>query len=102
MEYLFVGEKKVGVLRDDKIFVARKNEAKHFFKKFEGYGFSFSILDKLKKKDCRGIVMIVKKKNGDEEAYFSSIDEFFEKGIPFKHDEFDFQRILPLKFWKKI
>jgi len=54
---MYVGDKKVGYIDvNEKTYVTRRNPARHFFRKFNGYAISYNIL-----KTCRdkGVTCVI-------------------------------------------
>lgn len=86
--------KVVGILREDKTYISRRNE-KHYFRKFQGFGISYSVIEKLLNMRCSKVIIIYEK-NNKEEKYETSLFNFINYGETWKDLEGDFQKILPL------
>lgn len=89
----FMG-KVVGQWREhDRVYIAHRRE-EHIFRKYNGLGLSFGIIDQLKHLRCRRIILLLEKNNGTTLKFEATPDLFLQKGTIHKDGEFDFQRIL--------
>ncbi|RLE44049.1 hypothetical protein DRJ19_01350 [Candidatus Woesearchaeota archaeon] len=101
MEFLHIHRKFAGVLKNNKDFVCHRHD-RHLFKKFNGFGLSVSLLEELKKRNCKRVILIWHKSDGTEEALVTTPEMFFIKGKVWRNEDVDYQRILPLKEWRKL
>ena len=92
--------KIIGTLNDG-VFRTHRDK-RHFFVKFKGFGLSSSIIDELKRRNCRSVLLIYTKSDNSESLYLAPLMRFYEKGEIWKDGEDDWQRILPLTEWVKI
>jgi len=84
--------KDVGVLRDDGVFVGHRYE-RHVFRKFDGLGVSFDVLDVLRQFGCRSIVLLLHLDCGVKK-YVASPEKFLREGVVWKDGVGDYQRVL--------
>lgn len=97
--YIMKG-KMVGTLKDDRVYITHRNK-NHFFRIYQGFGMSSSILEDLHKLNCRKIVIIYDRVDETQEIYESTPEQFIEEGIIWKDLDLDFQKILPISKLRK-
>lgn len=90
----------IGMIRTDRVYITFRNKD-HWFKKYNGFGISFSVLDELKNYDVVLIKIIYTKQDNTQEVYITELNKFFEEGLVYC-DNGDFQRILNIKHFKKV
>lgn len=94
-------DKVVGVLRPDRVFITYRTDL-HFFRKYNGFGLSYSVLKKILDLNCRKVIILWEKDNGTTEKLQTYPKRFIEEGELWKDGERDYQRILPIhKLQKK-
>ena len=98
---IYVGEKFVGLIKTDRTYVTIRNK-NHFFRKYNGFGISSSVLSELRRYDVKLIKIIYNKIDGTDELYIVTIDDFYNNSLYYKDKGLDYQRILPLNKFKKI
>lgn len=94
-EPIFFHGKKVGEIRNG-VYVSYRSKST-FFKMHNGFGLSQDIIDELKDKRIRHILLVY-----DTELYYSSLENFTNLGIIYKDYSTgteDKQIILALKNW---
>lgn len=99
---------KVGIIKQTekgKIYISRRNFSLHYFRKFDGYGISRPILDTLKRRGVKKVIIIEKRKGG-EFLLASDLDDWFELGMPFNYKfpdgTIDPQLVLPRVYMEII
>ena len=79
---LKIGNTVVGEIRENTYITYRKPE--HFFKLFQGFGISTSVLEELICQDISDIVIVYL---GEENRRFKScVRDFYKKGNVYTHD----------------
>lgn len=99
-EYIEVNGKIVGYIDGDSYFTRRFSK-KHFFRKQQGYPISVAVLSKLKNNGVKYIVIIEINKKLHETWYRCFVSDF-DNIVPFKEEEYDLQKCIPLRRWEKI
>lgn len=88
--------KTAGHLRADGTFIAYREE-QHVFRKFDGVGLSYKVLEKLRRAKCREIKFVIYRKGGKLERYTTTVNQMLKDGVPYTDRECDCQRILPFR-----
>ncbi|MFW5852807.1 MAG: hypothetical protein ACOCUR_02150 [Nanoarchaeota archaeon] len=92
--------KIVGKINEKNEFVSvRRSE--HFFRKFNGFGISFLVIERLKAKNVEVVKIIFQKKDGTAELYETELDSFLSKGKFYRDLEGDYQKILAINHFNK-
>jgi len=83
-------------------YITKRNKFIHYFKMFNGYAISLSILNFLKMRNVKRIVIIERKNDGSERLLKSELKTWFDKGMSYKFTfpdgAFDFQLVLPVMY----
>lgn len=90
-----------GKIFKDKYFVKNVN-AKHFFKKYQGFGISARVLSELKEKGVTFVIHIYTKVSGDKEHWLATIDRFKESNLTHLFNDIDLQKFVAIKEMTKI
>ena len=93
--------KVVGIIKKNRTYVSHRNK-NHWFRKFNGFGMSASVLKELRQHDVETIKVIYTKVDDTQEIWMAKVNDFYEKGVIWKDIEFDYQRVLNQKYWKVI
>jgi len=97
---VIVRGKVVGTIRRDRVYVSHRNK-NHYFKIFNGFGVSASVLDELRKYDVKKVIVIYTKVDGSQELWIANTNDFYEYGKIYKDVGNDYQRILNQEYWRK-
>jgi hypothetical protein len=89
--------KVIGHIRSDHVFITRRTQ-EHYFVKYRGFGLSSSVIEHLKKREVRKIVLLYQRADGGEELHQTFPNKFYDLGHVWNNDG-DYQRILPLEHW---
>lgn len=92
--------KLIGTLKKDGVYVSFRTP-EHYFRKYNGFGISTSILINLKRAGCKKILIIYQETPETQIKYSTYPNRFLEKGIIYKDGKRDYQRILPLTYFNK-
>ncbi len=93
--------KVVGIIKRNRTYVSHRNK-NHWFRKFNGFGMSGTILTELRKHDVDIIKIIYTKVDGTQEVWKTTVANFYENGVYWKDLEMDYQKILNQKYWKVV
>lgn len=96
-----MNKKLLGVVRKDKTFMVFREEKKHFFRLFDGWGMNEELLKEL---NDAGMLKIEIHCSDTKNIYITDMASFFNHGIPYKNPkkEKDSQMILPKSFFVKF
>ena len=93
--------KVVGIIKMDRTYISHRNKT-HWFRKFNGFGMSATILKELRDYDVETIKVIYTKVDGTQEVWIATVNDFYEHGSIWKDLELDYQRVLNQKYWQVI
>ena len=93
-------DKLVGVINSNNEFVSIRRP-EHFFRKYKGFGLSYSVIERLKKSNVEIVKILFQREDGTASLYVAYLNDFLEKGAYFKDQKYDFQRILELKHFRR-
>ncbi len=95
-------KRKLGSLSSDrKRFITYRNQ-NHFFRKFQGFGFNYELINKLIALNVETIVLIYLKTNNKKSVFKASPKKIRESGIHIHESYFEEQIILPIVEFEKI
>lgn len=97
---VYVGDRRAGCINPEKVFVAPRTNG-HYFIKYKGWGLSEDLLHSLIDKNILTTMLIVSKAKGTRLLKVNT-STWIEKGIPYKHEDFEQQLILPEKDFDRI
>lgn len=95
--------KEIGFIRANgetpPIYISFRKKAKHYFRKYDGYGISTNILRLLKDSNVNKIVIIEERESGERRKLTTTANTFYEKGIRYNNKK-DRQIILKITNFK--
>ena len=94
-------DKLVGVINSNNEFVSVRLP-EHFFRKFKGFGLSYSVIERLKQNNVSVVKIVFLRSDGSSTIYFADIDDFLKKGNYYRDNEHDFQRILSIQHFREV
>jgi len=92
--------KQVGMLRDDGIYISYRTP-KHYFRIYDGFGITISLLKALIEKGCSRIVIIYRKTPNLWVKYTAEPMDFMQYGITYQFEDIELQKVLPIKYFKE-
>jgi hypothetical protein len=98
---IFKNGSLIGLIRKDRVYISHRNK-NHWFRKYNGFGISASVLEELRKYEVQLIKIVYTKTDKTQEVYITQLTNFYEKGIIYKDGFNDYQRILNIKEFKKV
>jgi len=90
--------KQTGILRDDNVYISYRYP-KHYFRKYNGFGITLSLLKKLIETGCKKIVIIYRYDIGVWIKYTVMPKTWFDKGITYQYEDKELQSILNIKYF---
>lgn len=91
----------VGYLRPDKVFVTHRRNAE-WFGRFKGFAMSVGVIERLRGLGVRRVVLVYDRKDGGQDLWEVCPDAFYEFGLPWRDLVGDWQRVLNLKYWRRL
>jgi hypothetical protein len=95
-ESVFLNGIIVGEIKGD-TYITRRSAKKHFYRKQQSYPLSVSILEKLKEKKVKHIIIIEYDRNDFKEILYTCYLSDYDHIEPFKEEKFDLQKAIPLR-----
>jgi hypothetical protein len=99
MKTLTVFKKVAGKIKDDGTFFTYRTE-KHYFRKYKGFGLSWSVIEQLRKHKVTKIVILYNKDNGITKKLETTLETWLKHSQIYNNCSNDWQRILNLKYFK--
>ena len=99
VETMTMGDRVTGKLREDGVYISYRTE-KHFFRKYNGFGITTSLLMDLRRQGCKQVI-IVYQQGSDQILFKAHPDAILEHGQIYHYKGMDWQRILPLEYWQQ-
>ena len=90
-----------GKIFKDRYFIKNVN-AKHFMKKYQGFGISTRVLMELKEKGVEFVIHVYTKISGDKEYWLTTIDKFKESNLTHLFNDADLQKFVATNQMTKI
>lgn len=101
MKDVFLFNKKVGHITEDRRFVTLRHTG-HYFIKYGGFGISTITLEELRKEFVQRIIIIYTRADNTQEAYKTTVDDYYQKGNYYTDRTADKQIILSTEHMKKV
>lgn len=95
-----VGAVKYHGGRGERVFVCHR-EGKHFFVKYNGFGFSSRVLGLLRSRGVRCVLLVYHGKSGDR-VFVSGVDNILERGVRVHEEGFEPQLVLSVDCFEEV
>ena len=95
MRKVIIFNREVGKYRDiDNCFIKDVNYADHFFRKYQSWGISSSVLLSVYQNKCPKIILVVTKPNGEKYSIWTTPTTWIKNGTHYQHENYEKQTLL--------
>jgi len=95
------GKRFLGILNIEKKQLITWRKQKHFFIKYQGWGFNRELINKLISLNIQEIILIYRNSNNTETLFRITPKEVRERGIKIKESYFEDQLIVEVKYFRR-